>query len=423
VSSVSLASSAADSNTLQAIEQHHAELLAGLSTRTAALLAAVRRGADWSEARDALVTWCRTELLPHADAEEAVLYPAARRLPALEPLIRAMSHEHALLGELVARLASANDAPAALVRAGAAQTLFQARVAKENDLVLPVMVAAHDTSVAPLLAEMHTMIESRDADGAVAVATSSVGAQLDNATHGHSCTCDDDAAAATELDARTIPHAIRHATIFGALETVAPAGQLVLLAPHDPLPLLEQIEQRWPSMFAVEYLERGPATWRLRFTRMAVEPVARDRTATRTIPVRTEEPTVTAEVHAPRRVPAEADGPLDLHAAAEEVLAEASQLRSGRSARTLTPGPGAPLKQTLLALTAGQRLQDHLAPGPTTLLGLRGTALLTHDDAAVTLTDGVWTSCPSGPHSLEAVTDAVVLITVTPSTEPEPPTA
>jgi uncharacterized protein (DUF2249 family) len=274
VSTVSLASSAADSHALHAIEQHHAALLAGLSTQTAALLAAVRRGTEWSEARDALVTWCRTELLPHADAEEAVLYPAARRLPTLEPLIRAMSHEHALLGELVARLAAANDAPAALVRAGAAQTLFQAHVAKENDLVLPVMVAAHDMSVAPLLAEMRTMIAARDADGAIAGATCSAREQLDTAPHGHTCTCDDDAAAATELDARTIPHAIRHATIFGALETVAPAAELVLLAPHDPLPLLEQIEQRWPSLFAVEYLERGPATWRLRFTRMAPEPTA-----------------------------------------------------------------------------------------------------------------------------------------------------
>jgi quercetin dioxygenase-like cupin family protein len=129
---------------------------------------------------------------------------------------------------------------------------------------------------------------------------------------------------------------------------------------------------------------------------------------------------VNTEVHAPRREPTEAEGPLDLHAAAEELLAEASQLRSGRSARTLTPGSGAQLKQTLLALTAGQRLQDHLAPGPTTLLGIRGTAVLTHDQAAVTLTDGVWTACPVGPHSLEAVSDTVVLITVTPSTEPEP---
>lgn len=129
---------------------------------------------------------------------------------------------------------------------------------------------------------------------------------------------------------------------------------------------------------------------------------------------------VDAEVHAPRRVPTEVEGPLDLHAAADDLLVEAGQLRAGRSARTLTPGSGAPLKQTLLALTAGQRLQDHLAPGPTTLLGIRGTAVLSADQASLTLTDGVWASCPVGPHSLEAVSDAVVLITVTPSTEPEP---
>lgn len=126
------------------------------------------------------------------------------------------------------------------------------------------------------------------------------------------------------------------------------------------------------------------------------------------------------DVHAPRREPTEAEGPLDLHATADELLAEARQLRSGRSARTLTPGPGAPLKQTLLALTAGQRLQDHLSPGPTSLIGIRGTAVLTDDQDAVTLTDGVWMPCPVGPHSLEAVSDAVVLITVTPSAQPEP---
>lgn len=126
------------------------------------------------------------------------------------------------------------------------------------------------------------------------------------------------------------------------------------------------------------------------------------------------------EVHAPRREPTEAEGPLDLHAAADELLAEAGQLSSGRSARTLTPGPGAPLKQTLLALRSGQHLQEHLAPGPTTLLGIRGEAVLTYDEAAVTLTAGVWAACPVGPHSLEAVTDTVVLLTVTPSEAPDP---
>jgi uncharacterized protein (DUF2249 family) len=66
-----------------------------------------------------------------------------------------------------------------------------------------------------------------------------------------------------------VPHAIRHATIFGALDAVPPGGGLVLVAPHDPLPLLAQIEQRAPGAFAVDYLERGPEAWRLEFVRVA----------------------------------------------------------------------------------------------------------------------------------------------------------
>ncbi len=125
------------------------------------------------------------------------------------------------------------------------------------------------------------------------------------------------------------------------------------------------------------------------------------------------------DVHAPRRTPTPTEGPLDLRHAAQELLSEASQLRSGRSARTMTPGPGSPLKQTLLALTAGQQLQEHVAPGPTTLLGIHGTCVLTHDDGALTLTDGLWAACPTGPHTLEAISDCVVLLTVT-STDDAP---
>lgn len=128
---------------------------------------------------------------------------------------------------------------------------------------------------------------------------------------------------------------------------------------------------------------------------------------------------MTGDVHAERRQPSDAEGPLDLEAVADELLAEAGRLRSGRSARTLTPGAGATLKQTLLALQAGQHLQEHATPGPTTLLGIRGTAILRYDDAAVTLTSGVWAPCPVGTHALEAVSDAVILITVTPTVDPD----
>jgi quercetin dioxygenase-like cupin family protein len=120
------------------------------------------------------------------------------------------------------------------------------------------------------------------------------------------------------------------------------------------------------------------------------------------------------QVHAERRNPASPEGPTDLHAMARELLEEAGGLASHRSARTLTPGAGAVLKQTLMALTAGARLQDHVAPGPTTLLGIVGTVMLSDEDGRVELAEGGWAPCPRGAHSLEAVTDAAVLITVAP---------
>lgn len=80
------------------------------------------------------------------------------------------------------------------------------------------------------------------------------------------CTCGEDHGT-PELDARAIPHAIRHATIFGALSAVQPGGAMVLVAPHDPLPLLAQIAEREGDAIEVTYLERGPEAWRLRLAR------------------------------------------------------------------------------------------------------------------------------------------------------------
>lgn len=82
------------------------------------------------------------------------------------------------------------------------------------------------------------------------------------------CACGGtDAPGLPELDARAIPHAIRHAAIFGALDGVAPGSGLVLIAPHDPRGLLAQLQQRAPDTFDVEYLQRGPEAWRLSLIR------------------------------------------------------------------------------------------------------------------------------------------------------------
>ena len=85
---------------------------------------------------------------------------------------------------------------------------------------------------------------------------------------GHTCSCGEvDGAGYPELDVRSIPHSIRHATVFGALESLRPGAGLELVAPHDPLPLLEQVDQRWPGAFSVSYDERGPEAWRLSLVR------------------------------------------------------------------------------------------------------------------------------------------------------------
>ncbi len=80
------------------------------------------------------------------------------------------------------------------------------------------------------------------------------------------CGCTDEDGVPT-LDVRPVPHAIRHATVFGALQAIPVGGSLDLVAPHDPQPLLRQIATREAGAIDVRYLVEGPEAWTLRLTR------------------------------------------------------------------------------------------------------------------------------------------------------------
>ena len=84
---------------------------------------------------------------------------------------------------------------------------------------------------------------------------------------GGNCSCGGQGDAAPELDARLIPAAIRHAAIFGALGAVRPGGSMVLIAPHEPVPLLEQIATAQPGEWTSSSSQSGPEEWRVRLTR------------------------------------------------------------------------------------------------------------------------------------------------------------
>ena len=121
---------------------------------------------------------------------------------------------------------------------------------------------------------------------------------------------------------------------------------------------------------------------------------------------------MTDDIHADRREPETPAGAFDLQQAAQELLNQASELSAGRSARTLTPGAGAPLKQTLIALRSGSVLDKHQAPGPATIHVLQGEVTMRSDDEEVELREHSWAVIPTGPHDLQAGTDTAVLITV-----------
>jgi uncharacterized protein (DUF2249 family)/iron-sulfur cluster repair protein YtfE (RIC family) len=261
-----IATTAADAAAAEAVEQHHAELLGALTGHVETLVraAVAADSARISTAQDELVRWCERELVPHALGEEQTLYPPAHGMEAGRLLVTAMIEEHVVLRGLVAQIAAAEEPVRAAAAATALRVLFESHMTKENEHLLPLLAGSPTVSLAELLDAMHD-----------AVAPSNGHEHADHAStparsHDHGgCNCGERDEGMPELDARLVPHAIRHATIFGALDAVAPGRGMVLVAPHDPLPLLAQIEQRLPGAFAVDYLERGPEAWRLQFVRSA----------------------------------------------------------------------------------------------------------------------------------------------------------
>lgn len=108
----------------------------------------------------------------------------------------------------------------------------------------------------------------------------------------------------------------------------------------------------------------------------------------------------------------EAQPVVNLPDAAAELLEVARTSHAGRAGRTLIPGAGAPLKQTLMALVAGQSLADHESPGAATLQVLAGAVRLTGGGEAIELQAGDHAPIPPVRHGLVALDDAVVLISV-----------
>ncbi|SCZ59012.1 DUF2249 domain-containing protein [Thiohalomonas denitrificans] len=71
------------------------------------------------------------------------------------------------------------------------------------------------------------------------------------------------------FDARGIAKRFRHAAIFGALDALVPGETMRFVNDHDPLPLLDQLRQRYGEAVSINYVQREPGQIVIDFVREA----------------------------------------------------------------------------------------------------------------------------------------------------------
>lgn len=101
-----------------------------------------------------------------------------------------------------------------------------------------------------------------------------------------------------------------------------------------------------------------------------------------------------------------------LTALAREQLEHARGASSGRSATTVFGGHEHRLRQTLVALCADRTLDDHENPGEATVHVISGRVRLEADGNAWDGREGDLLVVPQARHSLHALADSTVLLTV-----------
>ncbi|MBK6334887.1 MAG: DUF2249 domain-containing protein [Betaproteobacteria bacterium] len=60
------------------------------------------------------------------------------------------------------------------------------------------------------------------------------------------------------FDARGIAKRFRHAAIFGALDALTTGETMRFVNDHDPLPLLDQLANRYGQAVTIRYVQRDP---------------------------------------------------------------------------------------------------------------------------------------------------------------------
>ncbi|WP_067973911.1 DUF2249 domain-containing protein [Mycolicibacter icosiumassiliensis] len=254
---VVMATSAADSAAVDDIRSRYAELLGRQAALGAAVFAAVGAGDPaFDGAHRAVQQFIDQAVRPQLQAAVALIFPASAAVERARLLVEGLLGDTQLIEQAAARITHGADRVQVVAHVEALRVLLEALLGKVADLLLPALAQANGVSLSALAAQLPDLNDATSGPAA-------------HAHEGHTgCGCGEEDDEIPELDVREIPHAIRHATVFGAFDAVPVGGSMLLVAPHDPLPLLRQLAERSGGRLAVGYEERGPQAWRLRLTRV-----------------------------------------------------------------------------------------------------------------------------------------------------------
>lgn len=78
-----------------------------------------------------------------------------------------------------------------------------------------------------------------------------------------------------ELDVRPLRKPDKHPAIFRTYDCLAAGESFVLVNNHDPRHLREEFETEHPGSYAWDYLEREPASWRIRISKLTAAALPR----------------------------------------------------------------------------------------------------------------------------------------------------
>lgn len=231
------------SQIIDAMHQHHAELLAGLSEH-------VRRLVEEPAAADPVgfAQLLTGDLLPHAVGEERHLYPA------VDPLIKAhgsatatMSVDHVVITDYIRQIESLATAMAPTAEQRPVLMERLARLGLQLEAVFRLHLRKEEEVYLPLF-EQHVSVEAqqRILDGM------------------HAAGAPEEKAGPQVIDVRQIAPPQRHGLIFRTFEALAPGAAFLLVNDHDPKPLHYQFMYERAGQFTWEYEESGPDVWRVR---------------------------------------------------------------------------------------------------------------------------------------------------------------